>query len=166
MARKRRTNSGSTSNSMPIARRRSTLRDLQAAVTSDSDVIVPKVINAAPSLEKAEMYGIDDERPTSKRMMAWAGRLFIETIPQWLAVGGMLALIFGGCCSNVGDPFLGALRHCKGAYYQTGVCSRSHCKVSHGHFTATPSNSTDISLRVEPDSGKMIHFAHVYHSLT
>jgi UDP-xylose/UDP-N-acetylglucosamine transporter B4 len=85
---------------MPTPRRRSTLRDIQVA-SSDGDVIVPKVINAAPSLEKAEMYGIDDERPASKRMMAMAGRIFIETIPQWLAVGGMLALIFGGCCSNV-----------------------------------------------------------------
>lgn len=101
MAKKKsRSNSGSTS--MPAARRRSTLRDLQAA-TSDGDVIVPKVINAAPSLEKAEMYGIDDVRPTSSRMMALAGRIFIETIPQWLAVGGMLALIFGGCCSNVSN---------------------------------------------------------------
>jgi len=86
---------------MPLARRRSTLRDLQASASPDGDVIVPKVINAAPSLEKAEMYGIDDERPASSKMMAIAGRIFIETIPQWLAVGGMLALIFGGCCSNV-----------------------------------------------------------------
>ena len=29
------------------------------------------------------------------------GRIFIETIPQWLTIGAMLALIFGGCCSNV-----------------------------------------------------------------
>ncbi|KAH8593333.1 UAA transporter family-domain-containing protein [Bisporella sp. PMI_857] len=100
MARKRRTDSASTSSSMVAPRRRSTLRDLQAQ-TSDGDAATPKVINAAPSLEKAEMYGIDDPRPASKKMMALAGRIFIETIPQWLAVGGMLALIFGGCCSNV-----------------------------------------------------------------
>lgn len=61
----------------------------------------PRVINAAPSLEKAEMYGIDDNRPVFSRAMALAGRMFIETIPQWLAVGAMLSLIFGGCCSNV-----------------------------------------------------------------
>jgi hypothetical protein len=61
----------------------------------------PRVINAAPSLEKAEMYGIDDNRPVFSRVMALAGRMFIETIPQWLTVGFMLALIFGGCCSNV-----------------------------------------------------------------
>lgn len=63
--------------------------------------MTPRVINAAPSLEKAEMHGIDDERPMSSKIMGMLGRIFIETIPQWLAVGAMLALIFGGCCSNV-----------------------------------------------------------------
>ena len=62
---------------------------------------VPRVINAAPSLEKAEMYGVDDDRPVFSRAMALAGRIFIETIPQWLTIGAMLCLIFGGCCSNV-----------------------------------------------------------------
>ncbi|KAN0110362.1 UAA transporter family domain containing protein [Hyaloscypha variabilis] len=85
---------------MTATRRRSTLRDLQASA-ADGDVIIPKVIDARPSLEKAEMYGIDDPRPASSRMMALAGRIFIETIPQWLAIGAMLGLIFGGCCSNV-----------------------------------------------------------------
>jgi len=61
----------------------------------------PVVIDAAPSLQKAEMFGIDDDRPYSSRVLAFAGRLFIETIPQWLAVGAILGLIFGGCCSNV-----------------------------------------------------------------
>ncbi|KAL8304339.1 hypothetical protein RB597_004440 [Gaeumannomyces tritici] len=61
----------------------------------------PRVINAAPLLEKAEKYGIDDDRPMYSRAMALAGRIFIETIPQWIAVGAMLSLIFGGCCSNV-----------------------------------------------------------------
>lgn len=108
-----RTDSGSTqsatssTSSMTTPRRRSTLlRDLQQANSNasanDGDIVVPKVINAAPSLEKAEMYGIvEDARPASKRMLALAGRVFIETIPQWLAVGAMLGLIFGGCCSNV-----------------------------------------------------------------
>ncbi|OTA86250.1 hypothetical protein M434DRAFT_82218 [Hypoxylon sp. CO27-5] len=63
--------------------------------------MIPKVINAGPSLEKAELYGIDDQRPTFSKLMGLAGRIFIETIPQWLAVGAMLSLIFGGCCSNV-----------------------------------------------------------------
>lgn len=63
--------------------------------------MTPRVINAAPSLEKAEIHGIDDERPMSSKIMGMLGRIFIETIPQWLAVGAMLALIFGGCCSNV-----------------------------------------------------------------
>jgi UDP-xylose/UDP-N-acetylglucosamine transporter B4 len=85
---------------MTVPRRRSTLRELQASA-SDGDVVIPKVIDARPSLEKAEMYGIDDPRPASSRMMALVGRIFIETIPQWLTVGAMMALIFGGCCSNV-----------------------------------------------------------------
>ncbi|KAH8893713.1 UAA-domain-containing protein [Thozetella sp. PMI_491] len=61
----------------------------------------PRVINAAPSLEKAARYGIDDNRTVSSRVMALIGRMFIETIPAWLSIGAMLALIFGGCCSNV-----------------------------------------------------------------
>lgn len=63
--------------------------------------MTPRVINAAPSLEKAEIHGIDDQRPWSSKIMGMLGRIFIETIPQWLAVGAMLSLIFGGCCSNV-----------------------------------------------------------------
>ncbi|KAH6646491.1 UAA transporter [Truncatella angustata] len=63
--------------------------------------MTPKVINAGPSLEKAQMYGITDQRPAYSKLMGLAGRIFIETIPQWLAVGAMLSLIFGGCCSNV-----------------------------------------------------------------
>ncbi|KAG4419918.1 hypothetical protein IFR04_006955 [Cadophora malorum] len=101
MARRRRADSSSTQ-PMSTPRRRSTLRDLQASnTTADGDIITPKIIDARPSLEKAEMYGIDDPRPASSRIMALLGRIFIETIPQWLAVGAMLGLIFGGCCSNV-----------------------------------------------------------------
>lgn len=28
--------------------------------------------------------------------------LVVEALPQWLALGAMLTLVFGGCCSNVG----------------------------------------------------------------
>lgn len=103
MARKRRSDSNSTPASpMTIPRRRSTLRELQATTTAgDVDTITPKIIDARLPLEKAQMFGIDDPRPVSSRFMALAGRIFIETIPQWLAVGAMLGLIFGGCCSNV-----------------------------------------------------------------
>jgi UDP-xylose/UDP-N-acetylglucosamine transporter B4 len=105
MARKRIADTNSTpvpsSSPMTVSRRRSTLRELQATTAADGDIMTPKIIDARPSLEKAEMYGIDDPRPASSRMMALAGRIFIETIPQWLAVGAMLGLIFGGCCSNV-----------------------------------------------------------------
>ncbi|OTB01495.1 hypothetical protein M426DRAFT_323386 [Hypoxylon sp. CI-4A] len=87
-----------TSRSAP--RRRQTLRESHAA-SRNGVAVTPKVINAGPSLEKAELYGIDDQRPTFSKLMGLAGRIFIETIPQWLAVGAMLSLIFGGCCSNV-----------------------------------------------------------------
>ena len=82
------------------ARKRQTLRDSHAA-QSNGAPLTPKVINAGPSLEQAERYGIHDQRPTLSKIMALAGRIFIETIPQWVAVGVMLSLIFGGCCSNV-----------------------------------------------------------------
>ena len=105
MARKQKADSfiGSQANPMPsqlTARRRATLRELHFAAVG-GQVSVPKIINAAPYLEKAEMFGIDDERPTSSKVMALLGRIFIETIPQWLTVAAMLGLIFGGCCSNV-----------------------------------------------------------------
>ncbi|KAI1657102.1 UAA transporter family-domain-containing protein [Daldinia decipiens] len=86
--------------------RRQTLRDSHAA-SRNGATMTPKVINAGPSLEKAELYGIDDQRPTFSKLMGLAGRIFIETIPQWLAVGAMLSLIFGGCCSNL--LFVGTL---------------------------------------------------------
>lgn len=84
-------------------RRRQTLQKNNNAVPKpvNSGPPTPRVINAAPLLEKAEMYGIDDDRPLYSRMMALAGHIFIETIPQWITIGIMLSLIFGGCCSNV-----------------------------------------------------------------
>jgi UDP-xylose/UDP-N-acetylglucosamine transporter B4 len=112
MARKQKSDGGTSQTvSMPGQaphRRRSTLRELQSS-TVESESAVPKVINAAPSLKKAEMFGIDNERPTSSKIMALLGRMFMETIPQWLAVGAMLGLIFGGCCSNVSRIFGSAL---------------------------------------------------------
>ncbi|KAI0141307.1 upd-c transporter [Pestalotiopsis sp. NC0098] len=86
--------------SRSTARRRQTLRETHA-VQKNGDPVTPKVINAGPSLEKAQMYGITDQRPAYSKLVGLAGRIFIETIPQWLAVGAMLGLIFGGCCSNV-----------------------------------------------------------------
>ncbi|ETS86794.1 hypothetical protein PFICI_00622 [Pestalotiopsis fici W106-1] len=86
--------------SRSTARRRQTLRETHA-VQKNGDPVTPKVINAGPSLEKAQMYGITDQRPAYSKLVGLAGRIFIETIPQWLAVGAMLSLIFGGCCSNV-----------------------------------------------------------------
>lgn len=62
-----------------------------------------KEINAATALEKAEMYGVDanDGRAWSSRFWAMAGKVLIEMVPAWFAVGAMIGLIFGGCCSNV-----------------------------------------------------------------
>ena len=88
---------GKSTTSMPAPRKRSALRESKQASTASEDVIIPKVINAA------DMYGLEDERPASSKIMALFGRIFIETIPQCLAVGVMLGLIFGGCCSNVSD---------------------------------------------------------------
>ncbi|KAI1840509.1 hypothetical protein JX265_009278 [Neoarthrinium moseri] len=85
--------------SRSVARRRQTLRETHA-VQKNGDAMTPKVINAGPSLEKAQLYGISDQRTAFSKFMGLAGRIFIETIPQWLAVGAMLSLIFGGCCSN------------------------------------------------------------------
>ncbi|KAI0478672.1 UAA-domain-containing protein [Xylariaceae sp. FL0804] len=81
-------------------RRRQTLRESHAISRNGADS-APKVINAGPPLQQAELYGIHDQRSTQSKLMGLAGRFFIETIPQWLAVGAMLGLIFGGCCSNV-----------------------------------------------------------------
>lgn len=93
-----------TNPSAGTPRRRSNLRELhefRSASAANGELAVPKVINAAPSLEKAEMYGIDNERPASSKIMALFGRMFMETIPQLMVVAAMLSLIFGGCCSNV-----------------------------------------------------------------
>ncbi|KAG9244602.1 UAA transporter family-domain-containing protein [Calycina marina] len=91
---------------MPKPRRRATLlRDIQQAKAStststtstDGDYIGPNIIN----LDKAQAYGIGDKRPLHRKMAGLGARVIIETIPAWLAVGGMLGMIFGGCCSNV-----------------------------------------------------------------
>ena len=103
------------------------------------------------------MYGIDDPRPASSRMMALIGRIFIETIPQWLAVGGMLGLIFGGCCSNVStSPGGGActLVGEREAYVLLGICAGSYCQVSYAWPFILPEDA-NIFSRVEPDSGML-----------
>lgn len=106
--------------------------------------MTPRVINAAPSLEKAEIHGIDDQRPMSSKIMGMLGRIFIETIPQWLTVGAMLLLIFGGCCSNVF-----ALE----AIIQSVVLFT--CRVCVGAVVLTLHLFWD---RVEPASGTLLTF--------
>ncbi|KAK1959851.1 NST UDP-N-acetylglucosamine transporter [Colletotrichum eremochloae] len=76
----------------------------------------PKGISSSPS-EKMETAtrGHDDEktitddsnghamngRASSEKPMQAAGRVIAGLSSQWIAVGAMLGLIFGGCCSNV-----------------------------------------------------------------
>jgi UDP-xylose/UDP-N-acetylglucosamine transporter B4 len=118
---------------MTISRRR--LHKQQQNVLSKdradntSGASAPRVINAAPSLEKAQMYGIDDNRPVFSRAMALAGRVFIETIPQWLAVGAMLSLIFGGCCSNVF-----ALESIIKVERDSGMCGPIECREDQENY--------------------------------
>jgi UDP-xylose/UDP-N-acetylglucosamine transporter B4 len=97
--------------------------------------MIPKVINAAPSLEKAQLYGIEDGRPATSKIMGFAGRFVIETLPQWLTVGAMLGLIFGGCCSNVrASEFFarGAQGRRLTRLTSAGVCVGSYREVSPG----------------------------------
>jgi UDP-xylose/UDP-N-acetylglucosamine transporter B4 len=42
-----------------------------------------------------------EEEPLPAKALRLAGRIAAETASQWIAVGVMLGLIFGGCCSNV-----------------------------------------------------------------
>ncbi|KAK2026990.1 UAA-domain-containing protein [Colletotrichum zoysiae] len=41
------------------------------------------------------------ERASTEKPMQAAGRIIAGLFSQWIAVGAMLGLIFGGCCSNV-----------------------------------------------------------------
>lgn len=64
-------------------------------------MVRPQIIDARKT---SDMNGYED-RSVGQKVMAMAGGFFIETVPAWLAVGGMLGLIFGGCCSNVGGCY-------------------------------------------------------------
>lgn len=110
--------------------------------------MTPRVINAAPSLEKAEIHGIDDQRPVFSKIMGMLGRIFIETIPQWLTVGVMLLLIFGGCCSNVF-----ALE----AIIQSALLLAFH-KILLRSLGACHANYRLAMHRVEPSSGTLLTF--------
>lgn len=88
-------------------RRRTTLIRERLAGESDGTMMGSgqkvKEINAATALEMAEIYGVDANNGRTWSSRAWAllGKVLIEMLPACLAVGAMLALIFGGCCSNV-----------------------------------------------------------------
>lgn len=54
-----------------------------------------------PMLSDEHMRERRDGESLGSQVGRLAGRLFAETASQWIAVGVMLGLIFGGCCSNV-----------------------------------------------------------------
>lgn len=59
-------------------------------------------INAAPLLETAKP-GIDPDAPlTLSRVIAVTVAIAHATVPTLVSWGLTMALIFGGCCSNVG----------------------------------------------------------------
>lgn len=93
-------------------RRRATLIRERQAGESDGAMMASgqkvKEINAATALEMAEIYGVDANNGRTWSSRAWAllGKVLIEMLPAWLTVGAMLALIFGGCCSNVRVLFI------------------------------------------------------------
>ncbi|POS84699.1 UAA-domain-containing protein, partial [Erysiphe pulchra] len=61
----------------------------------------PKKIDVRKSSNKTKMSWNDESTPIFRKITISAGRIIIEAIPTWLAVGATLGLIFGGCCSNV-----------------------------------------------------------------
>jgi UDP-xylose/UDP-N-acetylglucosamine transporter B4 len=69
--------------------------------SSSAGKAVSKVVDASPSLEMAERFGIVDERPAGAKALAVLARMSMETLPQLWLIGFILAMIFGGCCSNV-----------------------------------------------------------------
>lgn len=80
-----------------------------------------------PTTSPRVMDGMVDTRAVFGPAVGVAGRVFVETMPQWLTVGGMLFLIFGGCCSNVF-----ALESIIKVEPASGQCSRARCQ---GHKT-------------------------------
>lgn len=118
--------------SRPAARKRQSLRETHAVQQNNGVAMTPKVkvIDAGPPLEQAERYGIHDQRPTYSKLMGFAGRILIETIPQWFAVGAMLGLIFGGCCSNVRVFCLPAAPRARprNLRHQMRGLTRGHCR--------------------------------------
>ncbi|RKF74652.1 UDP-N-acetylglucosamine transporter yea4 [Golovinomyces cichoracearum] len=64
-------------------------------------LLTPEKIDAQNSSDKSKMSVNDESRVLFSGIMILIGRFIIEVFPHWLAVGSILGLIFGGCCSNV-----------------------------------------------------------------
>lgn len=80
-----------------IAVQNSQLRESEVNVL----VMDSKPAEAGQSVELADFRAAKDSRPVPARLVSFSRQFFRETVPAWLTVGVMLALIFGGCCSNV-----------------------------------------------------------------
>ncbi|CRK19706.1 hypothetical protein BN1708_000371, partial [Verticillium longisporum] len=52
-------------------------------------------------IDYEKQHGERERQALSQGPATLARRLVVDTLPQWLAIGVMLGLIFGGCCSNV-----------------------------------------------------------------
>ncbi|EEY18989.1 UDP-N-acetylglucosamine transporter YEA4 [Verticillium alfalfae VaMs.102] len=52
-------------------------------------------------IDYEKQHGERDMQALSQGPATLARRLAVDALPQWLAIGVMLGLIFGGCCSNV-----------------------------------------------------------------
>lgn len=52
-------------------------------------------------IDYEKQHGERERQTLSQGPATLARRLVVDTLPQWLAIGVMLGLIFGGCCSNV-----------------------------------------------------------------
>ncbi len=82
--------------------RRNAPSPFPATVSANGSTIVAKEIDAAPSLERAEQAKYSSSgRHTMSKAIGFAGAVVHTTIPAWFNFGVMVALIFGGCCSNV-----------------------------------------------------------------
>lgn len=81
------------------ARDQGAMRFLEANGSKD-DYELLKIEEQRGREEDGEPYEEDQEALTRKAANI-VGQIAADTFPHWLAIGVMLGLIFGGCCSNV-----------------------------------------------------------------
>lgn len=89
------------------------------------------MVKRSPKTTEAKVTGDMDglqenQQSGGEKGMSLAGRFFVETIPAVLAVGGMLGLIFGGCCSNVSFGRVLRVPRVQRTDMGTGLCAGSN----------------------------------------